>query len=433
MSRGGWAQAIADLHAQGDAVRASVERVEALGVDAMRDGSRSTAVVISYAVEADYVRSALVLLRAHLDGGSPPRRLPVARMWPRPVRDVWKERCLGRLGGVWRAIPGRAVLEKMRSVTSEPLLDIVIEEAVGLQASLHGHRQHPRLREKYIPDRLGSLTDAPAGGGRPAPTLPGFPDRGHPVNLAFADGTGVRIQPDRIAEFNQLRTDESAVHKRALAFGDAVLALLIHHYPADTASEGRVRGAGRWVGQEKVLVPDRPDWPSKPDVFQMVTLGGLLLLLMTCAALPLTFAKHASLFSYYTWAFTAAGLLVAVGGLGIYRAGPKLLQRAGWHATLPGIAAGLTATVVWQVQGPVAGYFFAGPYERYERQYTDGCLAASPYRADAIQAVVHGGVLVVTPISGDTTLRLGPAEDGGTHPLHPLDRATRDVLAEYGC
>ncbi|WP_055529664.1 hypothetical protein [Streptomyces graminilatus] len=437
MSRGGWAQAIADLQAQGDAVRSSVERVEALGADAMRDGSRTTAVAISYAAETDYVRSALVLLRAHLDGGRPPRSLPVARMWPRPVRDIWKDHCLGRLGGVWGAIPGRAALESLRSAPSDSLLGEVIEQVVGLQASLHGHRRYPRMKERYIPDRSGSPIDALTGGGRPAPTLPGFPDRGHPVNLAFAaSGTGERIQPDRIAEADQLRTDEFAVHKRALAFGDAVLTLLGHHHPGDTTSEGctgRVRGAGRWVGQEKNLVPDRPAWPSKLDAFQVVALSGLLLLLVACAAIPLTFAKQASLFSYYTWAFAASGLMVTVGGLGIYRTGPRLLQRAGWSVALPGIAAGLAAIVVWQAQGPVANYYFAGPYERYERQYTEGCLAASPYRRDAIQSWVDDGVLVVTPISDGTTLRLGPAEDGGTHPLRPLDQATRDVLAEYGC
>ncbi|MET7296948.1 hypothetical protein ABZS79_33450 [Streptomyces griseoloalbus] len=74
-----------------------------------------------------------------------------------------------------------------------------------------------------------------------------------------------------------------------------------------------------------------------------------------------------------------------------------------------------------------------GPYDRYDREYADGCLAASPYRHDAVQAMVDDGVLTVTPVTGGTTLRLGPAEDGSTHPLRPLDRATRSVLDEYGC
>lgn len=47
--------------------------------------------------------------------------------------------------------------------------------------------------------------------------------------------------------------------------------------------------------------------------------------------------------------------------------------------------------------------------------------------------MVDDGALTVTPVEGGTTLRLGPAEDGSTHPLRPLDRATRAVLDEYGC
>lgn len=271
-------------------------------------------------------------------------------------------------------------------------------------------------------------------GGRTAATLPGFPDPGHPLNLAFASGgTGIRIQPVRTAEARQLKTDEFAVHERTIAFGDAVLALLAHHHPAGASSErrtGRLRGAGQWVGREKALVAPRPAWPAKLNAFQAVTVCGLSLLLLVCAALPLTFANAAGLLSYFTLAFTATGLLVGLGGLFLFRASPKLLRCPGWRASLPGIVAGLAAIVVWQVQEPLASHFFAGPYER---QYSDGCLAASPYRTDAIQSQVNDGTLVVTPISGETTLRLGPAEDHGTHPLRPLDQATGAVLARYGC
>ncbi|MEU9744773.1 hypothetical protein [Streptomyces niveus] len=438
MSRGRWEQAIADLQAQGGAARASANRVDDLGVDAVRDGTQKTAVAVHYAAETDYLRSALVLLRAHLDGARPPRRLPIARMWPRPVRDVWEERCLGRLGGVWRAIPGQAVLQRMRGAAPDPLLDRVAVQAEALRASLHGHRRHPRMYERFLPTPGSSPMDLAVGrGGRRAATLPGFPDPGHPLNLAFASrGTGLRIQPARNSEARQLKTDEFAVHERTLAFGDAVLALLAHHYPAGTSSEsrtGRLRGAGRWVGREKALIAPRPAWPAKLNAFQAVAVCGLSLLLLAGASLPLTFASAAGLLSYFTWAFTATGLLVGLGGLCLYRALPKLLRRSGWSVALPGIAAGLAAIAVWQVQGPLAGRFFAGPYERYERQYSDGCLAASPYRTDAIQSQVNDRTLVVTPISGVTTLRLGPAEDHGTHPLRPLDQATRAVLARYGC
>ncbi|MCY0946281.1 hypothetical protein [Streptomyces antarcticus] len=89
--------------------------------------------------------------------------------------------------------------------------------------------------------------------------------------------------------------------------------------------------------------------------------------------------------------------------------------------------------MVWQGQGPVADHFFAGPYERYERELADGCLSASPYRSDAVQTRVEDGVLLVTPTSHGTTLRLGPAEDGSTHPLRPADAATRKVLDDFRC
>lgn len=90
--------------------------------------------------------------------------------------------------------------------------------------------------------------------------------------------------------------------------------------------------------------------------------------------------------------------------------------------------------IVWQVQGPVVEHFYPGDaYERYQRQYTDGCLAAGPYRIDAVQSHIKDEVLVVRPISGDPVLRLGPAREAGTDPLRPLDRTTRTVLEQYGC
>ncbi|ATZ22034.1 hypothetical protein SLAV_38870 [Streptomyces lavendulae subsp. lavendulae] len=91
------------------------------------------------------------------------------------------------------------------------------------------------------------------------------------------------------------------------------------------------------------------------------------------------------------------------------------------------------AFAVWHGQAPVADYYFAGPYDRHDREYANGCLAASPYRHDTVQATADDGVLTVTPVAGGATLRLGPAEDGSTHPLRPLDKATQAVLAEYGC
>ncbi|MFD6967202.1 hypothetical protein [Streptomyces sp. NPDC059949] len=428
---GSWHRAIADLRAQGGAARAGAERVDGLDVGSSRE-VLFTAVAVYYAAEADYLRSAQALLRAHLADRLPPRRLPVARMWP-CFRDVWQERAQNRLGGLWRAVPAPAAVARMREAAPDPLLESVIEQAEALRASLHGHRQRHRLYESYIPDRDGPM-DEVIGRGRSAPTLPGFPDPGHPLNRAFPQSHGMRIQPARLAEFDQLMDDRYAVHKRAIAFGDAVVALLVaHRLDGVTPQAGRLRGAGRWVAREEALAPRRPKWPAKLNVFQMATLAGASWLVLACAGLPLTFGIRADLLSHGAWLFTPA-ILIACTGVGIIsRYMPKLIQAPGPRAAVPGIAAGLVALVVWQGQAPLAEHFFAGPYDRYDREYANSCLAASPYRRDAVRATADDGVLVVTPISGETTLRLGPAKDGGTHPLRPMDQATRKVLDQYGC
>ena len=430
----GWQRAIAELRAQGEAAGAAARRVDDIDSDSPRD-VRPTAVAVQYAAEADYVRSALALLRAHLAGRRPPRRLPAARVWPW-FRDVWKDQAVNRLGGVWRAVPGRAALEQMRSAASEPLLEAVIEQAEALQASLRGHQQRDRMYESYIPDPGGVLIEEAVGSsGRSAPTLPGFPDPGHPLNRAFPRGRGTRIQPGREDEFNQLASDRFAVHRRARAFGDAVVALLVEHRAGGVLPQpGRVRGAGRWVGRERALVPLRPGWPAKLNVFQTATLAGLAWLVMACAALPLTFGMSAHLLlSHGTLLFLAAGAIAGLGLATAVRFGPKLLQAPGARAAAPGVVAAVAAFLVGHWQQPVADHFFAGPYDRYEREYANGCLAASPYRDDTIQSRVEDRVLIVVPIGGGTTLRLGPAEEGSLQPLRPVDRATRTVLDTYGC
>ncbi|MFE3558357.1 hypothetical protein ACFXKW_26375 [Streptomyces sp. NPDC059193] len=429
----GWQQAISELRAQGDAARAGGERAAALGTDGARQ-VRDTAIAVRYAAEADYLRSAQALLRAHLADRRPPRRLPAARIWP-GFRDMWRDRALHQRGGLWRAVPDNAAMDQMRSASPGPRLDAVIEQAEGLRASLHGHRQRDSLYESYIPDPAATLVGDPLGGnGRPAPTLPGFPDPAHPLNRAFPQGSGIRIQPGRLDEFNQLWDDESAVHQRAIAFGDAALALLVEsRLDGVTPQPGRLRGAGRWIAREEALVTHRPKWPARPTGFQIATLAGTAALVLACTGLPLTFGQHADLLPHYTWLFMTAALIACTGTGIILRYVPKLIQGPGPRAAAPGIAAALLALMVWQGQGPLAEHFFAGPYDRYEREYANGCLAVTPYQHNAVQATVTDGVLVINPTNGGPTLRLGPAENGGTHPLRPLDQATRTVLDEHGC
>ncbi|WP_221477180.1 hypothetical protein [Streptomyces zagrosensis] len=206
-----------------------------------------------------------------------------------PEKYRWLHRSAGALPGLagsWRDSVGRP-----------PLLTAVVEQAEALQASLHGERQVDRLYESFIPERAGhAVADLVGGGGRSAPTLPGFPDPGHPINRAFPQGSGMRIQPGREAEFTRLSSDRFAVHTKAIAFGDTVLALLVEHRAAGVAPQpGRLRGAGRWVSREQQLVPDRAKWPGKLDVFQTATLAGLGWLVLTCTGLPPTFGQRADL------------------------------------------------------------------------------------------------------------------------------------------
>jgi hypothetical protein len=224
------------------------------------------------------------------------------------------------------------------------------------------------------------------------------------------------------------------VHTRALAFGDAVLNLLVERRADGVAPPpGHLRGVGRWAGREQQLVADRVKWPAKLNFFQAATVAGLGWLVLACTGLPLTFGQRTAPLSHHTLLFLAASLIACTGTALIYRHGPKLITAPGPRAAVPGIAAAVIAFTVWQSQGPVADYYFAGPYDRYEREYATGCLAASSYRHNAVQATVNNKVLTVTPVSGGTTLRLGPAEDGSTHPLRPLDQATQTVLDKYGC
>ncbi|WP_330351800.1 hypothetical protein [Streptomyces sp. NBC_00582] len=436
MAHARWGKAIEALRAQGEAVRAADERVEECQA-AVVAGEAShvrltTAVALWRVCEADYLRCAVALLSAHLAQGRPPVRMPVAVVWPRPLRQLWKARAQDRSGGVWRALPGPKLLAQVEAAGPDVLLDDVAEAIRALQASLHGHRTRPRLYEAYIPDRSSSQFDA----GRTAPTMRGFPDPGHWVNQSFARGSGRRVQPGRGTELRQLESDERAVHERAENFGAVVLRLLEHHHGPAAAPSGRAawRGAARWVGREQQAVASLDQWPGKLSAAQVITVGGLGWLVLMLAAIPWSVAMKSRVLTDHPTPFLLTSFAVAGLGAGVvYRFGPHLMRLPGTTAAVPGVAAAAVAYLVMQVQGPVTGYFFADPLDRFERQFTSSCLAASPYRLDEIQSETVGKTLVVRPISGDTTLRLGPAEDGGTHPLSPRDSATRTVLAKYGC
>ncbi|MFF7644114.1 hypothetical protein [Streptomyces canus] len=294
MKNSRWAQALAGLRAQREAVRSAADRVEecwaatgAEGTDSDRS-RRTTAVALSYACEADLVRGAAALLRAHLGGRSPSPS--AATVWPRPLRAAWKEHALGQRGGVWRTVRGLDdLLEKVRATAGDDqLLAEIITQLEGLHASRHGHRNHGKLYEKYIPSPGAALLE-----GESAPTLFGLP-KGHWINLNFATGNGVRIQPDRLAEARHMEHDEQSVGERALAFGNAVLELLEHHHGPAASEAPPLRGAARWIGREDELLVYRPPWPRKLRPEQSISLIGLSLLGLAVAGIPWTVAFKTS-------------------------------------------------------------------------------------------------------------------------------------------
>lgn len=90
--------------------------------------------------------------------------------------------------------------------------------------------------------------------------------------------------------------------------------------------------------------------------------------MLACTGLPLAFGKEADLLSHALLLFLAAALIACAGVGLVVRYGPKLINVPGPRAAVPGIAAGLIALAVWQGQGPIASHYFAGPYERHERE-----------------------------------------------------------------
>jgi hypothetical protein len=186
------------------------------------------------------------------------------------------------------------------------------------------------------------------------------------------------------------------------------------------------------AGDKHLVHGNRLPRQLRPE--QGLSLAGLILLVLAVASIPLTVALKADYFFDHPKLSLAAAAAVALPGAVILQwAAPRLINRPGWRAAVPGGIAAAAAIAVWLAQGPVTAYYFADPMDRYQRQYTNGCLAASPYRLDQVQTQLVGATLVVRPLNGETTLRLGPAKEGGTDPLRPLDHATRSVLNQHGC
>lgn len=176
------------------------------------------AVALSKAHDAALLRAALKLLARRADGRQPPLRLPQPRILPGGyVPQWWISAINTTYAGIWRAVPAPGP-ELQIGGPDDPLVHEVAKQTRLLLASKVGYRRRDCLYEGYIPD------GTPLGG-RSLPPVPGLgPKVSRRVNLRRA--TGMRVQPGRDEEFDQLQTDYFAVWDRSRAYAAAVLALL---------------------------------------------------------------------------------------------------------------------------------------------------------------------------------------------------------------
>ncbi|MBZ9638089.1 hypothetical protein [Streptomyces sp. PSKA30] len=184
------------------------------------DRELRVAVALSKAHDAALLRSARKLLARRAGGKWPPRRLPQPRILPGGhVPQWWINTINTTYAGIWRAIPSPGP-ELRFGGPDDPLVQEVAKQARLLQASRVGYRKRDSLYEAYIPD--GTFY-----GGRSLPPIRGLsPEASRRANLLLGRGSGMRVQPGRDEEFDQLHTDYFAVWDRSRAYAAAVLALL---------------------------------------------------------------------------------------------------------------------------------------------------------------------------------------------------------------
>ncbi|MGW1616149.1 hypothetical protein ACWCQZ_43205 [Streptomyces sp. NPDC002285] len=184
------------------------------------DRALRVAVALSKAHDAALLRAAHQLLARRAGGKRPSRRMPQPRILPGSnVPQWWIEAINTTDAGIWRAIPSPGP-ELRLSGPDDALAHEVAKQARLLQASRMGHRKRNGLYEAYIPDSTIS-------GGRPLPPIRGLsPEASRRANLLLGRGSGMRVQPGRDEEFDQLHTDYFAVWDRSRAYAAAVLELL---------------------------------------------------------------------------------------------------------------------------------------------------------------------------------------------------------------
>ncbi|WP_128382509.1 hypothetical protein [Streptomyces cavernae] len=184
------------------------------------DRELRVAVALSKAHAAALLRSARKVLARYADGKQAPRHLPQPRILPGGhVPQWWMNTVNATYAGIWRAIPSAGPELRLGS-PDDSLVQEVAKQARLLQASRVGYRKRGTLYEAYIPDGTPSA-------GRSVPPIRGLsPEASRRANLLLGRGSGMRVQPGRDEEFDQLHTDYFPVWDRSRAYAAAVLALL---------------------------------------------------------------------------------------------------------------------------------------------------------------------------------------------------------------
>jgi hypothetical protein len=177
------------------------------------------AVALMKAHDAALLRSARTLLVRRAQGKRPPRRLQRPHVLPgNYVPDWWMSSINSSYAGIWRAIPSPGP-ELLLGSPDDPLVQEVAKQARLLQASHVGYRKRDGLYEAFH-------LDGTRGDKAVAPIRGLSPETSRRANLLLGRGDGMRIQPARMEEADQLHADYFAVWDRARAYGAAVLALL---------------------------------------------------------------------------------------------------------------------------------------------------------------------------------------------------------------
>lgn len=126
-------------------------------------------------------------------------------------------------------------------------------------------------------------------------------------------------------------------------------------------------------------------------------------------------------------ATTALVVSTVLPALAVYTVARRVLARTGLYLWQEAVVMVVLATAL--IAAPqVSDHVFPSPWQRCDRQY------GTPYADSEAGRSLHGRELRVFGITREIpVLRLGPARQGSTRPLAPLNDASREILRRHSC